>query len=66
MVRVPVAAPPFSFDAERLSLDFLSTLSNRGSDAAVERLPDPERLGSWLGPDRGTDCGKVAARIGRV
>jgi predicted RNA-binding Zn ribbon-like protein len=48
VVRVPVAAPPFSFDAERLSLDFLSTLSNRASEAAVERLPDPDRLGAWL------------------
>jgi len=45
---VPAAPPPFSFDADRLSLDFLSTLSNRGSEAAVERLPDAASLTAWL------------------
>ena len=45
---MPAAPPPFSFDADRLSLDFLSTLSNRGSEAAVERLPDAASLTAWL------------------
>jgi len=57
---VPVAAPPFSFDAERLSLDFLSTLSNRGSQAAVDRLPGTERLAAWL------DAAGLGPLAGRV
>jgi predicted RNA-binding Zn ribbon-like protein len=45
---MPVAEPTFSVDAGRLSLDFLATLSNRGSDAAVERWPVTASLGEWL------------------
>jgi predicted RNA-binding Zn ribbon-like protein len=57
---VPGTAPPFGFDAERLSLDFLSTLSNRGSDAAVERLPDAESLAAWL---EAAGLGPLAGRV---
>lgn len=35
---------PFSFDAGRVSLDLLATLSNR----CEERLADPAALGAWL------------------
>jgi hypothetical protein len=48
LLVVPVAEPSFSLDAGRLSLDFLATLSNRGSAEALERLPDIESLAAWL------------------
>ncbi len=38
----------FSFDAGRVALDFLATLSDRRSGAPVERLPDPVSLEAWL------------------
>ena len=59
---MPVAATPFSFDADRHSLDFLSTLSNRGSEAAVERLPDAASLAAWLDA---AGLGPLAGRVTR-
>lgn len=47
-VDMPVGESGFSFDAGRLSLDFLATLSNRGSASAVERFGDCESLRAWL------------------
>jgi predicted RNA-binding Zn ribbon-like protein len=40
--------PPFSFDAGRVALDFLATLSDRHSVEPGERLPDPGSLEAWL------------------
>jgi len=38
----------FSFDAGRVSLDFMATLGNRGSRAPVERLADRQSLTAWF------------------
>ena len=57
---MPASRTRFSFDAERLSLDFLSTLSNRSSEAAVERLPDAASLAGWL---EAAGQGPLAGRV---
>lgn len=38
----------FSFDAGRLALDLMATMSGHGSDSPIERLTDPARLACWL------------------
>lgn len=40
--------PTFSFDAGRVALDLLATLSDRRHAATRERLPDPASLHAWL------------------
>jgi len=60
MGAVSVVPGSFSFDAGRLCLDFLATLSNRGSWAATERLRDAESLAAWV---EAAGLGPVASEV---
>jgi predicted RNA-binding Zn ribbon-like protein len=51
----------FRQGAGRLSLDFIRTLRHRGTDHAVEELPDGPALAEWV-----SQCGPVAPAPGSV
>jgi predicted RNA-binding Zn ribbon-like protein len=53
--------PSFSFDAGRVALDFLATLSDRRSGAPDERLPDAGSLEDWL-QAAGLAAGRIVVR----
>jgi predicted RNA-binding Zn ribbon-like protein len=42
------ASPELRFDTGRLCLDLIATVGSRLSNAPVERLDSPDRLGQWL------------------
>ncbi|RNG17785.1 CGNR zinc finger domain-containing protein [Streptomyces botrytidirepellens] len=48
MTGSPTAAGGFRLGNEILAFRFVATLSERRGDAAVERIPTPDRLRAWL------------------